>query len=408
MALTRTEQMLLQAIKAALCGAQVDWSDASTQELDELMRLALQHKLQPMTVHAIYACPAVKNWPALDENRQRAKAQVVAQTAKTAEFLALYQAFQTAGCLPLVIKGILCRELYPNGDLRQSGDEDLFAAPQQFSDCCTVLRQNGFVPIGQPDEAETDEIDWHKPGSILRIELHRNLFSQRTEAVRSLQSFFENAFDTQKTYALQDGTVVCSLSEHDHLLYLILHAYKHFIRGGFGLRQVCDIGLWARRYHAQIDWTQLFAQCEQTHTLKFAKAVFQIARCDLSAGPDLPTLWENIETDRLPMLADILQAGVYGSADKNRIHSASVTLDSVSAKQKGRRGNLLKSAFPPKSVLQRDYPILKKHGILLPVIWVRRITAYRKELKTDKSAKLRQTVKLANERKKLFQRYDIL
>lgn len=408
MALTRTEQMLIQAIKAALCGDQVDWSDASAQELDALMRLSLQHKLQPMVLQAVYACPAVKDWAALGENRQRAKAQVMAQAAKTAEFLSLYQAFSDAGCPPLVVKGVLCRDLYPNGDQRQSGDEDLFAAQTKFSDCCTVLRACGFVPIGQKEETTADEIGWHKPGSLLKIELHRNLFSQGTEAVKSLQGFFENAFDTQKTYALQDGTVVCSLSEHDHLLYLILHAYKHFIRGGFGLRQVCDIGLWAKRYQTQIDWTQLFAQCEQTHTLKFAKAVFQIARCDLSAGPDLPTLWENIETDRLPMLADILQAGVYGTADKCRIHSASVTQNSVSAKQKGRRGNLLKSAFPPKSVLQRDYPILKKHGILLPVIWVRRITAYRKELKTDKSAKLRQTVKLANERKNLFQRYDIL
>lgn len=408
MALTRVEQMLLQAISAALCGDQVDWTDASAQELDDLMHLALQHKLQPLVLQAVYDSPAVKTWQALEQNKRNAKMQVMAQTAKTAEFRTLYQAFSDAGCPPLVVKGVLCRDLYPNGDQRQSGDEDLFAAQTEFSDCCTVLRACGFVPIGQKEETTADEIGWHKPGSLLKIELHRNLFAQGTEAVKSLQGFFENAFETQKTYLLQDGMQVCSLSEHDHLLYLILHAYKHFIRAGFGVRQICDIGLWAKRYQAQIDWTQLFAQCEQTHTLKFAKAVFQIARCDLSAGPDLPTLWENIETDRLPMLADLLQAGIYGTADKRRIHSASVTQNSVSAHRKDRRSSLLQSVFPPKSVLQQDYPVLQKHGILLPVIWVKRIAAYRKELKTNKTAPAGQTVKIANERKKLLQRYDIL
>ena len=405
---TRTEQMLLQAIKAALCGKQVDWTAADPQELDELMRLSLQHKLQPMVFQAIYDCPAAKAWAALEQNRKLAKTQLIAQTAKTAEFLSLYQAFCDAGCRPLVVKGILCRELYLNGDLRQSGDEDLFAAPQQFSDCCTVLRQNGFTPTGRAEEETADEIGWCKQGSPLRIELHRNLFSQKTEAVRELQSFFSDAFDTQTTYPLQNGTLVCSLSAHDHLLYLILHAYKHFIRSGFGVRQICDIGLWAKTYQDKIDWTHLYRQCEQANALKFAKAVFQIAKCEFSAAPELPEPWTQIETDHTPMLKDLLSAGVYGSADKNRVHSASVTQNIASAQKQNRRGSFLRSVFPPKSTLQQEYPVLQKHGILLPVCWIRRISAYRKELKQNKTEGIAQTVRIANERKKLLQRYDIL
>lgn len=408
MDLTRTEQMLLQAIKAALCGAQVDWTDVSAQEFDEMMRLALQHKLQPLVLQAIYDCPAAKAWPKLEENRQRAKAQVVAQAAKTEEFLSLYQAFCDAGCQPLAVKGILCRELYPNGDLRQSGDEDLFAAPQKFSACCKVLRENGFVPMGQADIDTADEIGWHKQGSLLRVELHRSLFSQKTEAVKDLQKFFAGSFEAQKTYRIKNGNSVSAMSEHDHLLYLIMHAYKHFIRSGFGVRQVCDIGLWAKTYRDEIDWSRLFRQCEQAKVLKFAKAVFLIAQREFSAAPELPEPWTQVEADPVPMLKDLLTAGIYGSADQNRAHTASVTQNSVSAQKRNRRGSFLKSVFPPKSAMQQDYPVLQKHGILLPIYWVKRLFTYRKELGQNKTQGIAQTVKIANERKKLLQLYDIL
>ncbi len=407
MDITRTEQMLLQAIKAALRGQKVDWAE-DAQKLDELMHLARQHKLQPLVLQAVYGSPAARTWTSLEQNRSAAKAQVMAQTVKTAEFLALYRAFCNAGCAPLVVKGILCRDLYPNGDLRQSGDEDLFAAPQQFSDCCKVLRDNGFVPLGKADIDTADEIGWQKAGSPLRIELHRSLFSQKTEAVKGLQSLFADAFDAQETYLLQNGSSVCSMSKHDHFQYLLLHAYKHFIRGGFGIRQICDIGLWAKKYNHEIDWERLFSQAEQTNTVKFSAAVFQIARQSLAIEFALPQCWQNVETDAQPMLKDLLCAGVYGNGSRERQHAAAITQNAVSAKHTKHSGGLLRAVFPPKKDLQQDYPVLQKHGILLPAIWIKRLAAYRKELKTDQTAQLSQTVKLANERKKLLQRYDIL
>ncbi len=405
MDLTRTEQMLLQAIKAALCETHVDWADETPQELDGLMHLALQHKLQPLVLQAIYDCPAAKAWPALEQSRSAAKAQVMAQTAKTAEFLALYQTFGDAGCAPLVVKGILCRDLYPNGDLRQSGDEDLFAAPQQFSDCCRVLRENGFAPFGQADIDTADEIGWKKPGSVLRIELHRSLFTQTTEAVKDLQSLFADGFNTQETYLLASGNSVCSMSKHDHLLYLLLHAYKHFIRGGFGIRQVCDIGLWAKKYNAAIDWEKLFSQAEQTNTVKFSAAVFRIAKKNLGIDVPLPPCWQNVRIDEQPMLKDLLSAGIYGTATGSRTHAARVTQDAVSAGKTRRKGGFLHAVFPSREALMSDYPELKEKRYRLPVVWIKRLRQYAGSAKKKEAF---ETVRLARERKKLLKTYDII
>ena len=52
--------------------------------------------------------------------KRRIVQQVMIQTMKTSEFLQLYRFLAEAGIRPLVVKGIVCRELYPNPDYRAS------------------------------------------------------------------------------------------------------------------------------------------------------------------------------------------------------------------------------------------------------------------------------------------------
>lgn len=51
--------------------------------------------------------------------------QVMQQTVQTSEFMPLNQKLQAAGITPLVVKGIICRNLYPRPDHRRSGDGDV-------------------------------------------------------------------------------------------------------------------------------------------------------------------------------------------------------------------------------------------------------------------------------------------
>lgn len=85
-----------------------------------------------------------------------------------------------------------------------------------------------------------------KGGSPLYIELHRRLFDSSEDAHDELNHFFASLKPVETDSFL-------AMPPHEHLLYLLLHAYKHFVRSGIGLRQFCDIGLWARAYHGEID-----------------------------------------------------------------------------------------------------------------------------------------------------------
>ena len=149
-----------------------------------------------------------------------------------------------------------------------------------------------------------------------------------------------------------------TMPPHEHLLYLILHAYKHFVYSGIGLRQFCDIGLWARAYHDRIDWQRLHDQCAGVHAATFAAAAFRIARTYLGIDFDLPGLWDG-DVDVEPLLHDTLCGGVYGSNSYTRLHSSTVTLNAVKASRTGGKSSVLRTVFPKRAYLERRYPYLK-------------------------------------------------
>ena len=406
---TAVQQLLLDATGAALQGKSVAWVEVSPEQWKSLMALAAAHKLLPLVVEAAYRSTAAAGWADFAMWKRQAIQQVKSQALRTGAFLELFDALRQAGLHPLVVKGILCRSLYPKGDHRPSGDEDLLVSGSEFLPCCRALQDLGMVP-DKPYSADTAEVGWRKPESPLYLELHQNLFSPDAGAYGSLEVCFAGALDRAVEYPVTGGKTVLSLDPQDHMLYLLLHAYKHFIHSGFGIRQICDIGLWAVRYRERIDWERLSSQCAGVRARTFAASVFQIGRKHLGIPLELPEIWQRIPVDCEPMLLDLLQAGVYGSADRSRLHSATVTLSAVEAQRKNvRPSGLIPTLFPPKKSLEGSYPVLKKHPYLLPGVWCARIAKYGKETLTsrqDNSAA--KSLRIARERIGLLKKYDII
>ncbi len=407
MSLSRTEQLFLEAVKSAIHEESVSWDCIRSEEWEMLMKLAAAHKVQPLALNAVYRCPAAQQWEQLSAQKRIAKMQVMSQAVRTAEFLSVYDRLRSFGCKPLVVKGLVCRATYANGDLRQSADEDLFAAEPDFSACCRVLESSDMVATTEQAGTEVYEIGWRKPNSPLYIELHKSLFSPASSAVSALQGYFTNAFERAREYQI-DGSQVLSLCPHDHLLYLILHAYKHFIHSGFGIRQICDVGLWVKKYSDEIDWSVLYEQCRNVHALKFAAAMLEVAKRYLEINFSLPDAWNKLQVDGEPLLIDSLRAGIYGSSEQSRAHSASVTFHSVAAERKNQRSSLLYTIFPGKKELENDYPILKKSAVFLPGVWCVRLWRYWKETKSTPDNRMTEALRIARERKALLQYYEII
>lgn len=399
MTLTTTETQFLHIAKAAISGGdlpaeKVDWPAIFT--------LANQQKLLPILFETVRKMPAAEENAALFAvTKQQVIGQVLNQTVRSAEFAALYRKLRTAGLHPVVVKGQLCSRLYPLKDHRISADDDLYIPDAEFMACHEQLLANGLTTDTPADELLTaDEVSYTKKDSPLYIELHRHLFDSSEDAHDELNHFFANLKPIEI-----DGFL--AMPPHEHLLYLILHAYKHFVRSGIGLRQFCDIGLWAQAYHDQIDWQHLHDQCASVHAATFAAAAFRIARDYLGIDFDLPAPWSG-SIDVEPLLHDTLCGGVYGSNDYTRLHSSTVTLNAVKANRTGEKSSVLSTVFPKREYLERRYPYLKKRPYMLPIAWVQRIAHYASEKQSGADNSASGSIKLAKERIELMKRYGVM
>ena len=396
---TTIETQFLHIAKAAISGGdlpaeKVDWPAIFT--------LANQQKLLPIVFEAVRKMPAAgENAALFAVTKQQVIGQVLNQTVRSAEFADLYHKLRAAGLHPIVVKGQLCSRLYPLKDHRISADDDLLIPDGEFMACHEQLLTNGLTTDTPVDELSTaDEVSYTKNGSPLYIELHRHLFDSSEDTHDELNHFFTDLKPIEV-----DGFL--TMPPHEHLLYLVLHAYKHFVRSGIGLRQFCDIGLWAREYHDEIDWQRLHEQCESVHAATFAAAAFRIARDYLGIDFDLPMPWD-ASIDVEPLLHDTLCGGVYGSNDLTCLHSSTVTLNAVKASRTGEKSSVLSTVFPKREYLERRYPYLKKRPYLLPVAWVQRIAHYASEKQSNPDNSASGSIKLGKERIELMKRYGIM
>ena len=222
MTLTKTETQFLNIAKAAISGTEI-----STDAVDwpEIFTLSNQQKLLPIIFEAVRQTDAARENAALFAAvKQQVISQVLNQVVRSAEFAELYKRLRVAGLHPVLVKGALCSRLYPLKDHRISADDDIYVQDSEFLTCHERLLTEGLSTDTPADELSTsDEISYLKEGSPLYIEMHRHLFDSSEDAHDELNHFFENIQPIEV-----DGFL--AMPPHEHLLYLILHAYKHFLR----------------------------------------------------------------------------------------------------------------------------------------------------------------------------------
>ena len=396
-------KLFLEAVACGLKSEYVAWDcDTCPRDWAGFFALAEEHRVLPLVYQAVYRC---EGFSAADpELKRRCRAQsmhlAALQIRCTDAFSAIADSLTAAGVRFLVVKGIVLRGLYPNPDLRLSGDEDLLVHPDDMELCCQTLEKLGYT-TSDPQSPDY-ELPFSNPRSPLRLEVHRSLFPPEQEAYGGWNRLFPDVFSRS---LLQDG--IPTLDPADHMLYLICHTFKHFLHSGFGIRQVCDMMLFANRWGSRMDWLRLLECCRSIRAEKFAAALFRIGWKHLGFSPEqagYPIQWQAVYTDEAPLLNDILNAGVYGKSQQDRVHSSNVTLQAVADQNKGAiRSSLVGSLFPGRKALERKYPYLRRWPILLPFAWASRILRYAAG-RSDASAALR----LGQERLVLLEKYGIL
>ena len=172
--MNKTDKRLLDALRCAIHGETVSWGDSLLPaEQRELTRLAHAHSVLPLVTEAT-GC-RYEFMAAL------AKQLTLRQAQRTADFLLLYRELTDRGLHPLVIKGIVLRDLYPQPEQRPSVDEDLLVSDSEWPRLRDALLGCGLHIDGEP-APDAEEITFRDPERHLYLEVHRRLFAEGSDA----------------------------------------------------------------------------------------------------------------------------------------------------------------------------------------------------------------------------------
>lgn len=336
-----TQQGILALIKSALTAQPVALPEQFDIEL--AYPLLRSHSLQAIGYAGALRCGISKEKPAMQQLRRDYYVAVVKSERQMAAIKELTRAFDAAGIDYMLLKGSRLKKLYPEHEFRCMGDADVLIRMEQYPKIRPLMRELGYV-----EEMETDhELIWS--GNWLHVELHKRLVSTR------------NA-DYCKYYGNGWGKAIVEIGNsyamrtEDEYIFVFVHFVKHYRAGGVGLRQIVDLWVYLQHY-TQMDMNYIRTEMKKMDLLEFYEYTMQVIH-GWFADKEIDARTEYITQV-------IFESGNWGTT-KN--HLLSEVIQQRNRKQKSKW--FFSKVFLPVGLMKRQYPVLRKLPILLPVCWV--------------------------------------
>lgn len=329
-------------------------------------------------------------------------AGVVAQSTRTELFLDVYRSLLEKGQKPLVLKGVVVRQLYGElSDYRPSCDEDLYVRPEEAVRCRRELERLGFQVTIPQDRRKLDnpeqEVSMDSLDGLLHIELHPHFFEHVREDLRLSDGYYAQAFD-QAVPTEVKGFPLWTLDETHHYLYLFFHLAKHFKSAGVGLKQMVDLLVADRAWRDKIDWSLVRGAVSE---LRCGMLYGDVTALGKQLGFSPKELFPSLCPELL--LADSLEGGVYGHSDPTRTYGAIISSAAING---GERISLFRTLFPTYGYMTRMWGLLEQYPWLLPVGYAKRF--YKFFVKRRDGAMALPAIQKGQERTRLLRTYGIL
>ena len=406
----KTNLEFLSLLKSSLKNEKYDGEKIDFEDLVYIYKMSEIHHVVPMIYNAAYNEDFFKECDANFQAMFKSSAfrYIFSQIQRTNHFLEVYKKLSEKNIKILVFKGIIFRNMYNNPDDRISSDEDILIKKEDYEKVKEFFLSEGFEFIDKGEECA-----YFSKSTGLCIEVSTSLFSHESKAYGHLNKLFEDVFEKSIKINI-DKIDILTLSHEQHLIYIVFHNIKHFLTGGFGIRQVADFSKYIETYGEYINWEKFWSDLKDLNYDTFALNLIEISLKYLGFNDDKITYPDNITSfDELKnsqkyyinsesLINDILDAGVFGASTMDRKHTALMTLDAVEDKKKSNR---LKAVFPNVNYLKDNYTYLQKYPILLPVAWGQRILSY---LKKNKTSSYINTMELGKQRIELLKEYKII
>ena len=403
------EHNFLSLLRYAVHGGEI--SLQQPVDYGQILAMARAHNLQALVGEMLCQDTVFLSAPEYEDTVRMVMGQVNAQAVRTDAFLKLYRRLSDAGIYPIVMKGLICRQLYGEYcDHRPSSDEDVLVRQEEFGEVQKVLETCCYrmddkqETVTEKQLEKLQEITFHNEEAELYVEVHTNPIGLEYSLRRKMNDYFQNVFDDPRRVEIE-GTEILTMNHTDHFLFLVLHAFKHMMTSGFGIRQVLDILLYQQQYGTEIDWTYIYRCLEQISAKCFYTDIITIGNRYLGFSL-LSTYQPNCPED---LLEDLLSNGAFGNTTQAQLTAIQMTWSAIAAEKKSNKLLLLiKTIFPSKSRLMPLNPELADKPWLLPVCWVKRWGRFLKHNRQNGGNLAAESMAVSERRMELLRKYKIL
>ena len=219
----------------------------------------------------------------------------------------LYEWFKEKGCDSCIIKGQGVARLYPQPELRQAGDIDIWVNAARDDVVGKILSENIDVSV-------IDYVNCHAAFfDDVEVEVHfRPTYFYNPFANRRLQKWIKEIKSVQMAN-FDDAAGFCYPTIAFNLVFSLIHIYRHVFSEGIGLRQLTDY------YYILIHSTEnerlaAFDTLWSFGLNKFVATVMYVMRRVFDTDESLLLCQPNMKEGEY-LLAEILRGGNFGQYD---------------------------------------------------------------------------------------------
>ncbi|MBQ2974714.1 MAG: nucleotidyltransferase family protein [Clostridia bacterium] len=382
----------------------VDWS--------RLINLARRHKVMPLVIELAceysdfvdsdYGKVCVADAVSLTAN----------QISKTAAFVDIYRKMSEDGITPIVMKGVICSELYGDySDHRLSGDEDILIKKTDFNRVDEFLKNNGFNAdfdnVTELQIRKIQEVTYTCDELNLRLEVHLNPLGTENDLRLKMNEWFDDCFENCRDFKV-NGVTLKTFNHTDHCLFLIFHAAKHFTFGGFGIRQVLDILLYIEKYHSEIDFDYVKKALESVSAYLLYNDILCIGNEYLGFETFKPEL-KNCPEE---LLEDLMECGIYGDGTQAQRTAAQMVSAAVGRRRYsakfGKAGLIFDTVFPDRRQFMSVCPEIEEKPWLIVRENSKRIARFISHRKANNNHLVVESTDIGIKRIKLLQKYGLI
>ena len=167
-----------------------------------------------------------------------------------------WKALTEAGIEPVLMKGAGLAALYPEPQMRQWGDIDVFVGKEQYHPACAAMR-SAFPKALKFDE----ELDHYKHYNLIAdgvsIEVHRVTMALTHPIDKRRYAEMEEYGRANSERLVLNGLEVAVFEPTFNALFVFMHSWEHMMTNGASLRQLCDVSLLLHHYAGRIDRKRL-------------------------------------------------------------------------------------------------------------------------------------------------------